>query len=96
MVSFIYRPEYYGFTEHEEGLSTQGLAEFIIAKHRHGGLGTINMKFIGKFAKFTDYNTFSDAGFDSIAPNTAFSEGGTITRESKMNDDLDEGGVSPF
>ena len=96
MVSFIYRPEYYGFTEHEEGLSTQGLAEFIIAKHRHGGLGTINMKFIGKLAKFTDYNTFSDVGFDALAPNTAFAEGGTITRESKMNDDLDEGGVSPF
>ena len=96
MVSFIYRPEYYGFTEHEEGLSTQGLAEFIIAKHRHGGLGTINMKFIGKLAKFTDYNTFSDAGFDALAPNTAFAEGGIITRESKMNDDLDDGGSSPF
>lgn len=96
MVSFIYRPEYYGFTEHEEGLSTQGLAEFIIAKHRHGGLGTINMKFIGKLAKFTDYNTFSDAGFDALAPNKAFAEGGTITRKSKMNDDLDDGGASPF
>ena len=41
------------------------------------------MKFIGKLAKFTDYNTFSDAGFDALSPNKAFADGGTITRESK-------------
>ena len=94
LVSFIYRPEYYGFTEHEEGLDTNGLAEFIIAKHRHGALGTVNMKFIARLAKFTDYNTFADAGFDAIAPNSAFADGGTITRGSKMNDDMEDG--SPF
>ena len=59
LVSFIYRPEYYGFTEHEDGLDTNGLAEFIIAKHRHGALGTVNMKFIPRLAKFADYNSFA-------------------------------------
>ena len=54
------------------------------------------MKFIARLAKFTDFNTFADAGFDSISPNKAFSDGGTITRGSKMNDDVEEGGESPF
>lgn len=96
LVSFIYRPEYYGFTEHEDGLDTKGLAEFIIAKHRHGALGTVNMKFIARLAKFADYNTFADAGFESLSPNTAFADGGTITRGSKMNDDVEDEGESPF
>ena len=96
LVSFIYRPEYYGFTEHEDGLDTNGLAEFIIAKHRHGALGTVNMKFIPRLAKFADYNSFADNGFDSISPNTAFADGGTVIMESKMNNDIDEGGSSPF
>jgi replicative DNA helicase len=95
LVSFIYRPEYYGFTEHEEGLDTSGLAEFIIAKHRHGALGTIHLKFIARLAKFADYNAFSDNGFDSLSPNTSFSDGGTITVESKMNSDVEDE-KSPF
>jgi replicative DNA helicase len=39
-VIFIYRPEYYGFTSWEEedfGKTTEGQAELIIAKNRHGG-----------------------------------------------------------
>ena len=30
----------------------QMVFEFIIAKHRHGALGTVNMKFISRLAKF--------------------------------------------
>jgi replicative DNA helicase len=96
IVSFIYRPEYYGFTEHEQGLDTNGLAEFILSKHRHGSLGTVHMKFIKHLAKFADYSAFADNGFggDSISPNTAFSDSGTITVGSKMNEDLESN--SPF
>ena len=96
IVSFIYRPEYYGFTDHEEGLDTNGLAEFILAKHRHGGLGTVHMKFVKRLAKFEDYNAFADNGFssDSIPANTAFSDSGTITVGSKMNKDVE--GEPPF
>ena len=54
------------------------------------------MKFIARLAKFADYNTFADAGFDSLPPNTTFADGGTITRGSKMNDDVEDGGGSPF
>lgn len=35
-VMFIYRPEYYGIMEDEQGKSLAGVAELIIAKNRHG------------------------------------------------------------
>lgn len=88
MVAFIYRAEYYGITEHPEGIDTKGLGEFILAKHRHGSLGTVKMKFIGHLAKFADYNSFSEEGFNSMGPNQGFLEGGTKTIPSKMNDDV--------
>jgi replicative DNA helicase len=56
IVSFIYRPEYYGIEEwdDEEHTSSIGQAEFIVAKHRNGGLDNIRMKFIGNLGKFED------------------------------------------
>ena len=56
IVSFIYRPEYYGIEEwdDEEHTSSVGQAEFIVAKHRNGGLDNIRMKFIGNLGKFED------------------------------------------
>ena len=36
MVMFLYRPEYYGITQDESGMPTQGTGEVIIAKHRNG------------------------------------------------------------
>lgn len=54
-VWFIYRPEYYGLTQDEQGNSLVGVAELIIAKHRNGALDTVSLNFIGKFMKFTDY-----------------------------------------
>ena len=41
MVVFLYRPEYYDIFENEDGESTQGVVEWIIAKHRGGDTGTI-------------------------------------------------------
>ena len=56
IVSFIYRPEYYGIEEwdDEEHTSSVAQAEFIVAKHRNGGLDNIRMKFIGQLGKFED------------------------------------------
>ncbi len=49
IVSFIYRPEYYKIDEwdDEERSPTEGQGEFIVAKHRNGGLENIRLKFIG-------------------------------------------------
>ena len=54
MVMFLYRPEYYGITQGEDGMPLTGTGEVIIAKHRNGRLDTVQLKFIGKFTKFAD------------------------------------------
>lgn len=56
IVMFLYRPEYYKITVDEDGLPTQGMGEVIIAKHRNGSTGSVKLKFIGKFTKFTDFD----------------------------------------
>lgn len=91
MVIFLYRPEYYGITEDAEGKPTQGMGEIIISKHRNGSLGSVNLRFIGKFTKFMDveiegggndsYGSFSST---SGIPNE-FDAGSTVTFSSKMN-----------
>lgn len=60
IVSFIYRPEYYKIEEwdDEERTPTEGQAEFIVAKHRNGGLDSIRLKFIGHLGKFENLDNF--------------------------------------
>jgi replicative DNA helicase len=79
IVSFIYRPEYYGLTEwdDEERTPCEGQGEFIVAKHRNGGLDSIRLKFEGKFAKFS--NLEDDFG------NTMF--------QSSINSDMTSGSL---
>lgn len=65
IVSFIYRPEYYNIDEwdDDERTPSQGQAEFIVAKHRNGGLDNIRLKFIGHLGKFEDLDNF-DSPFE--------------------------------
>lgn len=65
IVSFIYRPEYYKIDEwdDEDRTPTQGQAEFIVAKHRNGGLQNIRLKFIGALGKFDNLDDF-DSPFE--------------------------------
>lgn len=60
IVSFIYRPEYYKIDEwdDDERSPTEGQAEFIVAKHRNGGLDNIRLKFIGHLGKFDNLDEF--------------------------------------
>tara|TARA_R110000851_G_scaffold117849_1_gene244852 strand:- start:2430 stop:3731 length:1302 start_codon:yes stop_codon:yes gene_type:complete len=53
-VILVYRPEYYGFTEDQEGNNTEGLAEIIFAKGRNIGVGSKWLKFIGYLTKFVE------------------------------------------
>lgn len=76
MVLFIHRPDYYGITEDAVGNSLLGLAEIIVAKHRNGSVGDIQLKFIKEFTRFTDVEeSFS----------TPSEEPGGVTYSSKMN-----------
>ncbi len=49
IVSFIYRDEVYNKEENNPNI---GKAELIIAKNRHGAVGTVHLAFIGKFTRF--------------------------------------------
>ena len=50
LVMFLYRDEYYERDEAED--SKKGIAEVIIAKHRNGPIGSFNVAFISRYAKF--------------------------------------------
>lgn len=73
IVSFIFRPEYYGMTEWDDDEHTpcEGQGEFIIAKHRNGGLDNIRLKFTGHLAKFSDLEEGFSSEFQS-SMNTDF------------------------
>ncbi len=86
IVSFIYRPDYYEMESSDES-SPKGVVEIIIAKHRHGPLETIQLKFVDKFAKFTELDDFDFTRLRSEMPIPAQTNYGSITRPSKMNDD---------
>jgi len=56
VVLFVYRPEWYGITEDEDGHSLEGVAEVIIGKQRNGPSGqAIRLSFIKKYARFENY-----------------------------------------
>ncbi|PQJ23320.1 replicative DNA helicase [Tenacibaculum sp. SG-28] len=67
IVSFIFRPEYYGMTEWDDDDHTpcEGQGEFIVAKHRNGGLDNIRLKFTGHLAKFSDLEESFSSEFQS-------------------------------
>lgn len=54
IVCFIHRPEYYKIMEDEQGNSTAGMAEIIVAKHRNGPTGIVRLKFDNEYARFSD------------------------------------------
>lgn len=86
LVTFIYRPEYYGITADEEGNDNTGLTEIIIRKHRNGSPGTVNLKFIKHFGKFADWG-YSDFGPETFTDNS-------VTLPSSMNDSGGE--IQPY
>ncbi|PXX96188.1 replicative DNA helicase [Marinifilum breve] len=71
MVLFIHRPERYGITEDAEGNSLIGIADIIIAKHRNGAVGDIQLRFRNQLARFMDLegeslNPFGEEGPEEV------------------------------
>jgi len=97
MVMFLYRPEYYGITQGEDGAPFNGTAELIIAKHRNGKLDTVQFKFIGKFTKFADLDVLTNEAYDSSFPSSGNTDSGyTITMPSKGTQDSSGAGDDPI
>lgn len=91
IVLFIYRPEYYKIDEFEDGSSTAGVSEVIIAKHRNGAVGDVRLKFVNSFARFEDY---IPGGSSDFSPSDV--QAGFKTMPSRM-DDFNEGSEdAPF
>lgn len=89
LVLFIYRPEYYNVEDESYGGQVEGVAEIVIAKNRHGSTKDINLKFIGKFAKFADADSAYSSN-NNISENTSFDgQLTTIIRPSRMDDHND-------
>lgn len=74
MIIFIMRPEYYGIKEMEDGSSSNGMAEIIIAKNRNGGLGIENFEFVAHNTKFVDpaNKLLIQQPQRPLSPNTSF------------------------
>ena len=85
LVMFIYRPEYYGLTTFEdEDVPSQGLADIMIQKNRHGATDNIRIRFQSQYTRFTDidFGMNADSSFTGITPNQNFD-----IINSSMNDD---------
>jgi replicative DNA helicase len=87
IVSFIYRPEYYQILEDENGQSLKGVAEIIIAKHRHGALETVRLKFTDTFARFGNLDDPAFAGLSDPLTGPFSPSGSGITMPSRMNEE---------
>lgn len=90
-VMFLYRPEYYGITEDENGTPMTGVGEVIIAKNRHGSIEDVRLRFIGRYTKFCDleFDSFGAASDGFSVPGSNGADGDSpnmITLGSKMNE----------
>jgi replicative DNA helicase len=57
IVMFIYREDKY-----DENSERQGIAELIVAKHRNGPVGSVNLRFFDRTARFADLETYRGPG----------------------------------
>ena len=73
VVMFIYRDDYYD-SESEQ----KGEAEIIIAKHRNGPVGSVNLAYQGRYTRFADLAR--GAAWRSGAPAPSWSAPSGVTR----------------
>ncbi|HYO31132.1 MAG TPA: replicative DNA helicase [Thermomicrobiales bacterium] len=57
IVMFIYREDKY-----EEDSEKKGIAEIIVAKHRNGPVGSVNLRFFDRTARFADLELYREPG----------------------------------
>ena len=82
MVVFIHRQDKFGFLTFEDGSSTKGIAEIILAKNRNGPVDDIRLKFREEKAQFLDIEEFDIEGSQETSEGSQ-----SITLGSKMNHD---------
>jgi replicative DNA helicase len=58
VVMMINRPEKYGILQDSEGNSLENMAEVIVAKHRNGPVGDVQLRFVKDYARFENLEMF--------------------------------------
>jgi replicative DNA helicase len=81
MVVFIHRQEKFGIPAFEDGSSTKGIAEIILAKNRNGPVDDVRLRFREEKAQFVDIDDFD---LDAIHETGSAP---SIVLGSKMNND---------
>jgi replicative DNA helicase len=81
MVVFIHRQDKFGIQTFDDGSSTKGIAEIILAKNRNGPVDDVKLRFREERAQFVDIDEFD---IESIPESTGTQ---SITLGSKMNHD---------
>ncbi len=82
MVVFIHRQEKFGIPTFEDGSSTKGIAEIILAKNRNGPVDDVRLRFREEKAQFLDIDDFDIEAFSDVKEGSP-----SITLGSKMNKD---------
>lgn len=62
IVLFLYRDEYYKETDEKAAKAAANTAEIIVAKNRHGAVGSVQMGWNGQFTKFRTLDTSEREG----------------------------------
>jgi replicative DNA helicase len=81
MVVFIHRQDKFGIPTFEDGTSTKGIAEIILAKNRNGPVDDVRVRFREEKAQFVDIDDFDIEGGGELSASQS------ITLGSKMNHD---------
>ena len=69
IVTFLYREDYYAQNNAKssgEEIKETGLTEVIIAKHRNGATGTVNLSFQKDFSRFTNISNRAEIGTKDV------------------------------
>jgi replicative DNA helicase len=82
MVVFIHRQDKFGIVTFEDGSSTRGIAEIILAKNRNGPVDDIRLRFREEKAMFIDLEDFGPEDETAVQNNKQ-----SLTFGSKMNRD---------
>ena len=97
IVSFLYRPEYYKIDtwDDNEKSSTEGEAEYIVSKHRNGGLDNIRLRFIPTLGKFEDIEQY-DSPYEFHSKMNAAANDDTFKSDFGNKDDSSDESDLPF
>ena len=102
MVVFIHRQEKFGINAFEDGSSTKGIAEIILAKNRNGPVDDVRLRFREEKAQFVDIDEFDlesgeePGGAQSITLSSKMNHDHFRNMGSEFDNEHEENGEPPF